>query len=61
MVITCGGAVVAPLVAFSLYLLGKNIPVYDVRELLKHGGTCMSFYMTHQPSVKFFSHIHVDI
>ena len=27
----CGGGVVSPLVAFSLYLLGKtSVPIYDV-------------------------------
>ena len=31
-VMTCGGAVVAPLVALAAHLLGKEIPVYDVRS-----------------------------
>ena len=30
LLVTCGGAVVAGMLAFSLYQLGKNIPVYDV-------------------------------
>ena len=29
-VITCGGAVVAPLVALCAHLLGKEVAVYDV-------------------------------
>ena len=34
-VFTCGGAMVAPLVAFSLHLTGLSAPVYDVSyELL---------------------------
>jgi 3-mercaptopyruvate sulfurtransferase SseA len=30
-VLTCGGAVVAPFVAFAASLIGAEIPVYDVR------------------------------
>ena len=30
LLVTCGGAVVAGLLAFSLYQLGKQVPVYDV-------------------------------
>ena len=34
-VVTCGGAVVAPLLALAAHLLGKEIPpVYDVRAML---------------------------
>ena len=45
-VFTCGGAMVAPLVAFSLHLTGLSAPVYDVSyELLLlfilHGHTFM--------------------
>ena len=29
-VFSCGGAMVAPLVAFALYLTGLSVPVYDV-------------------------------
>ncbi len=32
LLVTCGGAVVAGMLAFSLYQLGKNVPVYDVRK-----------------------------
>lgn len=34
-VLSCGGAMVAPLVAFALHLTGLSAPVYDVsHELL---------------------------
>ena len=33
LLVTCGGAVVAPFLAFSLFQLGINAPVYDVSEL----------------------------
>jgi 3-mercaptopyruvate sulfurtransferase SseA len=34
-VFSCGGAMVAPLVAFALHLTGLSVPVYDVSyELL---------------------------
>ena len=29
-VLSCGGAMVAPLVAFALSLTGQSVPVYDV-------------------------------
>ena len=30
LVVSCGGAIVAGLVAFTAHLLGKEVPVYDV-------------------------------
>ena len=33
LLVSCGGAVVAGLLAFGLYQLGKSVPVYDVRTL----------------------------
>ena len=30
LVVSCGGAVVAGLVAFTAHLLGQEVPVYDV-------------------------------
>ena len=32
-VLTCGGAMVAPLVTFALSLIGSAAPVYDVRTI----------------------------
>ena len=32
-VLTCGGAMVAPLVTFALSLSGSTAPVYDVRTI----------------------------
>ena len=31
--LTCGGAVTAPLVAFAASLIGKSIPIYDVSTI----------------------------
>ena len=38
MLMTCGGAVVAGMLAFSLHQIGKQVPVYDVSGSQCSGG-----------------------